>query len=413
MIKLLKSRTFWGLLVFYLFLATMMPHNGFLSDQRWWLSWMDEVRLYGVVDAYGADPYLNYLPPYIYILKGLQVMFFNTAGDIWNSSYFLKLFSLCFDFATAVLAWRILKKLKIPQERLWLIVINIAILYNTFIWGQVDNIPTFFALASLWVGLNNKTLASVFLYLLALNFKLQAIVFAPIIGLVLLPQLVKERRKILNALGVVLATEGLILAPFILSGKLHFVWRVLTGLVDTNPNISFHAYNFWVLLLGPGAVRGSDAQIIFAGLSYKTVALIMFGLALIAVLIPVGKMVWDKIKEGTDHWDLRKQAPTVFLAAGLSIFVFFYFSTQMHERYLYPGLIFIALYAVAKADWSAYLAYILVSLGFFLNVERIMEFLPVDHNSVIFSSRITALIFLAGLIILVWKLFKIRVPLRK
>ena len=89
-----------------------------------------------------------------------------------------------------------------------------------------------------------------------------------------------------------------------------------------------------------------------------------------------------------------------------TIFVFFYFNTQMHERYAHSALLFFFLYGVKS---SSYWLYGLTSLAYFLNMESVLNAIPFLHpQTFIFDQRLIAVIYLIVIIIGIWKLYEPR-----
>ena len=70
-------------------------------------------------------------------------------------------------------------------------------------------------------------------------------------------------------------------------------------------------------------------------------------------------MIWARFKHKTAK-ELHNWIPTkdefsiIMLSCGLLAFNFFYFTTQMHERYLYPALIFFAIFALLNRKYFIY-----------------------------------------------------------
>ena len=107
--------------------------------------------------------------------------------------------------------------------------LNPAFWYNTVIWGQVDTIHTFFALAALIYAERGHWKWALVLMLVAVNFKLQAIIFFPLVAVLCLPFIREKGRKYLgiHVLAVV-AIQGLILLPFAISGNFFETIQALT-----------------------------------------------------------------------------------------------------------------------------------------------------------------------------------------
>jgi Gpi18-like mannosyltransferase len=263
-------------------------------------------------------------------------------------------------------------------------------------WGQVDCIYVFFVLFSLILILYKKPVLGLLVFLIALNFKLQAIIFAPLILILVIPAILKNKAIIFKALGFGIVLQILIFLPFLLDGKLQQVINVVINSAGFYPKISMNAYNLWYLLLGPLQAEGSDQQILFI-LSYRIWGLILFVGSLILTLFPIFKLLKENLKTKHPLAFNKSLVSTVFLSAGIIALSFFFFSTEMHERYVHAAIIMLGIYSLIK---NRYLAYVIVSIAYFLNLERILGFLSsVDHTSPIFGSRFVASLYLLGIII--------------
>src|SRR5690606_18915889 len=85
----------------------------------------------------------------------------------------------------------------------------------------------------------------------------------------------------------------------------------------------------------------------------------------------------------------------IFVTVGLLCFYFFYFNTQMHERYMQPAVILFFFYAVYSRN---YIPYILISIAYLMSLEKTFpNFLGVPLHRVLFSSRAIALLYTATL----------------
>jgi Gpi18-like mannosyltransferase len=110
--------------------------------------------------------------------------FQGSLEKIDENMIYLKAVVLLFDFAGIYLVVNFFRKNNIPIWAALLILINIAYLYNTVIWGQVDCIHTNLALAAILAALYRKSVLSFLLLILAINMKLQAIIFVPVLLLI-------------------------------------------------------------------------------------------------------------------------------------------------------------------------------------------------------------------------------------
>ena len=90
----------------------------------------------------------------------------------------------------------------------------------------------------------------------------------------------------------------------------------------------------------------------------------------------------------------------VFLVNALIALAFFYFNTQMHERYIQPMILFMGTAVLLKPSKPLIAAYLLGSLAFILNMERVLQYFNLsDYHALYFSSRLIALMFLFTLIL--------------
>jgi len=391
--KILKYRYLLLILFMALFFLLILPRYFFVHDQITFARWTDWIIQDGMVNIYKHNE-VNYLPAYLYVLEGFGYWAKNYQ-TVFVNLYYLKIIPLFFDFGAVLLVYKILGKLKLPQNRILLLVLNIAFFYNTLFWGQIDSVHTFFLFLTFYLLLEKKFLFAVLAYITAINIKYQSLIYAPIILMILLPGILKNPKVILKYFFAGLGAQILLLFPYLArGGDLTILFNVIKNSVGFYPYISMNAFNLWFIVVGPGKAWTSDTQTFFF-FSYRIWGYVLFGIGYILALIPLFRIFLKKLK--TKELFDWKNLNVIALSFILSTYSFFYFTTQMHERYIHPALIFTALWALVNRKYAFYL---LMSLGYFLNMEKILEFLPINHEAiVIFSSRITAVILGAGLVL--------------
>ena len=269
----------------------------------------------------------------------------------------------------------------------------------------MDSVHSAFVVLSLIFVLKEQPLISLCFFVLALNTKLQSIIYLPVIGLLLLPHFIKSYHVLLKSLGVILVTQLIILIPFILADSLGGLWKVVVGAEGRHPMVSMNAFNFWYYFfdtdINPAKV--DDVTIFALGISYKAWGRALFFIFSTIALLPLLKhcIKWIKNKRlpDTTAYEL------VFLSAGLITIIFFYFNTQMHERYSHPAIILFFFYAVTS---KRYLLYILCSLAYVFNMERVLKAWDFENyiTTLIFNQDFIASIY--GFIILasIYRLYK-------
>jgi Gpi18-like mannosyltransferase len=390
---------------FFLLLAMMLlPNGGHGWDLGCWRDWSKTIYTDGLANIYKGGT--DYLPLYHYFLKA-YTLFQNSLQAVETNLKYLKLFSIAFHIISGyhLLSW-IKSNTDLSDKRLLfsaaVYLMNVAILYNCLIWGQVDIILTSFVFASCYFAYQHKILLSIVSYLFALNFKLHAIVFGPIIGLMLLPTMINSftMKKAINWVITPLALQCIILLPFIYSGTIHNVYKVLIDSVGKFPVVSMNAYNVWDLLLSGDLISISN-EIQYAGISYKKWGLLMFFLSSALALMPLAMKAFTSVKE---KQKMNMDLSQFLIICSIIPINFFFFNTEMHERYSHPAILFLSAYA---AYTQKYYLLIIGSLAYLLNLEGVLHYLELkNYKTLIFDRRFISALYFTLLIALYYQLFR-------
>ena len=137
---------------------------------------------------------------------------------------------------------------------------NPAFFYNSAWWGQVDSVPLFFVLASLyWLFHTKRQLLPIVIFIVALLFKQTVIIFLPIF---LVAYFKKHRgKRVIKNLAVGVGLFILSFIPFypnfsvIFKAFTTYLSKIL--IVSGLPYITNHAFNFWWILFGERKVPSS------------------------------------------------------------------------------------------------------------------------------------------------------------
>ena len=382
-----------------------LPTGGHSGDLQHWLLWTRWMTDHGVGAAYKfgqlveTDYGCNYPPVYLYLLRGFG-LFVQNFDALAEQREWFKLIPFAFDLAAVFLVWQFLREQRLGVSRIFLLVLNPVFWYDSLIWGQVDALLTTLVAATLIVALRGHWKTAVILFVLTLNTKLQAIVYLPVVFLTLMPQL-RSWRNIGWVVVLSLLTQAVLLLPFLLAGTLSEWYYTITGLVDQYRNVSLFADNFWHLVLPEkhAALYAKDHQPFWFGLTYKTWGLGLFLLSGGLALLPLA------VRAGFQKVDLKNSdfRAMVLLTATLCTLVFFYFNTQMHERYTHPAILLSFLFGVLR---GSYWIYGLVSLAFFLNVERVLGYFELHYHTLIFQEVFVAGVYLLAIILAFWELYR-------
>ncbi|MBK9636878.1 MAG: hypothetical protein IPO63_03345 [Bacteroidetes bacterium] len=390
-------------LVLYFLLALLIPKSGHPSDFNCWTDWTSAIFTKDLGNIYSHGT--NYLPLYQYFLM-LFGNFQGSVSNIHSNINSLKYMNLIFDVVGVYFVFLLInEKLKDTKTSILLsllILFNIAYLYNTMIWGQVDAIFTTFLFIAFYFSLHNKILLTILFCLLSINMKLQAIIFFPFIGLILLPSLLRKFniKSLFTWIVVPIILQFLILLPFYLQGDLEKVVAVVTNSVGTFPKVSLNAYNMWYWFIDDQPMGVLDTNK-YCGLSYYQWGFYSFIIAYTATLFP---LLQNRVRLLMKKQEVDLSLNKLLLIATLIPIVFFFFNTQMHERYSHPMLIFAGTYAILN---KKYLVYILLSISYFLNLELVLDYFNIESYNLLFlNPDFVAAIFMVAILLLFYSLYK-------
>jgi Gpi18-like mannosyltransferase len=371
-----------------------------------WARWAAFIRTNGLTNVYDTDT--DYLPAYHYLLY-MYAYSKESADAIFTNLKYFKMIIFLFHLGSSYFLMRIVQMIsgdyRIKYGVFYLL--NIAVLYNTLVWGQVDEIISFFMIGCLYFFLKANPRWAILTFILGVNFKLQSVIFLPIVLFLAIPLYAcqKWKKRIID-LSLFISAQVFILLPFILSGKLHKVFNVLFNLVDSQPFISANAYNLWFGIVGREARYRFDSDI-FLIFTYKQWGLTLFFIlsffALLPLFIASFKSIWQRTKPSFN-------SNLVILSFGIIPLIFFFFCTQMHERYSHPAIVFIVLYSIISKKW--YLGFI-ASLAYFLNLDYLLKSLSFQNYGVlIFNYRFIAGLYLFVIILLFKDIYKLAIEER-
>lgn len=355
---------FYASILLGILMALLMPDVVFEGDFHWWKVWATFIAEHGLDAAY-TSPDLNYQPGLLYVLKIYDWL---SGGRIETSTVLLKQLFFVFDVSAVMVAGFILNRFKQSPYWSWLILLNPGFLYNTFLWGQCDSIYMLFCLLSVLYLVRDKPYLAICFFSAAVLSKPQAIFMGPLLLLLYWSWWKEQPLRWVKSVLVFVGSLCFISLPFILHGEGLKLISLTFGAVDRLPSISMHAYNIWYMLIpGKDLVWEPDNKI-FLFLTLRNWGFIMFTLAMIFTLRPLFFLL-KKSTIGRGVYT-RQMTSHLFLAFALVNLVFFFFNTQMHERYIHTAVLFMGIYAVLEKDL---LPFIVLSIAYFLNLDHLMH----------------------------------------
>lgn len=226
---------------------------------------------------------------------------------------------------------------------------NPAVLYTSTIWGQIETMPLFFLLLSLWYLYRRRFTSAHLAMAAALLSKQSVIIFFPVF-LFMSWQMAGWRRTLIG-LTVQLGCLYLAYFPFY-SGKGIFwpvqvyLHRITVG--SGSDYISDHAFNLWALYSHLNKLP--DSKKVIFGLTAGSLAAATFISTYFIFLYSIIKKKFS--------W------PLIFTLLSLIPGLAFMLMTRMHERYLAPVLPFLVLTAAFYPRiWVVYAGISLVHLA--------------------------------------------------
>jgi hypothetical protein len=282
---------------------------------------------------------------------------------------FHKLPAVFADVVTALLLLGIVARINAHRYAPWVAGIGYAIqpavAYESAVWGQVDALFSLAVVGALAAALSRRWLLMGALFTAAVLTKFQAIVALP----TMVALCVVERRVVARALVGAAATA--LLVPVILRS-----WPALVAVRDVYthsssyfPVLSMNAYDVWMALYGPGARDHTDADVVLGPLTYRHVGLGIFA----AIAIAAAVLGARRLRRATA---LPARAWTLFAVPAVTVYAFYLFNTEMHERYVFLLMPLGIPMIFAGPGLRPYLA---ASALFFLNLLGVLPWTSVDR----------------------------------
>jgi Gpi18-like mannosyltransferase len=362
-------------------LAFLIDDKAMGYDVSLFVKWAKAIKMNGISLIYQPENTVDYLPGFLYVLQ-IYTWFVNDVNAIPQTIHYVKLVPLFFEILSILVMCSYFKT-KIQQTFFFLLgAFNVAYFYNTMAWFQIDGWVASMMFFSVFAALNNRLFWSLLLFMIAINIKFQAIIVLPVLGLFWLSQ-INTFKQLLIAILIVVVTELLILSPFIVNGSASVVFQNVFNTYNLFPYVSLNARNIWMLIVENP--RFLDDSSLLGFLPYKTWGLILFCLSSLSVVIP---LVITLLKKGIKE---KSKVQMVLLSSLLACFCFFYFNTQMHERYIHYAFPFVMYYSFRFNTLGLYLVF---SIASFLNLESLLFNLNYwDANSILMSHRFITILF--------------------
>jgi len=335
-------------------LASFIP--GYITDVGCFKGWADQVAKVGFSRFYSSDMFVDYPPGYILVLYpiGKIRLLFNLDFNSPLFLFLIKLPSLITDLASGYLLLSAARKAKLNFSLSLLLILylfNPAILINSAVWGQIDSFFTFFVLLSLWFIEEKRFPVASAIMVYALLVKPQALFFFPILFFALLEN--KNWKTFFKSVVSGLAILLLVILPFSWENGISWLVQKYQETISSYPYASLNAFNFFALTGGNWVEETRP----FLFLNYK-----IWGYIFLLIILGIATFLFFRWKNPYKIYPL-----SFFLISSI-----FMFSSKMHERYLYPALIFALFTFVYFPHRRVLLTYSGFSITHFLNVGLVL-----------------------------------------
>jgi len=333
----------------YLFLKP-----GYAFDLGQFIKWTRFILDNGFFNLYSSANIAtvdNY-PPVIPLLTSAWFKFSSVLQLSFNDIENTKLIFTLVEIILLIIVSTIVVKSNARHKYvlLALTIISPALALVTTGWGQAEAVFVLLILLA-FVTAEKMSVLSVFILLLSLLTKPQAI---PAVGIYFLYLFFKDGlKKAAISLGIFLAMFAAAYLLFYSIGKISLI-ELFTGSVGFYKNLSLNAFNLWWMIYGRETWNIVDK--VSGQFDYKTLGLTIFVIFELPALYYLTK---------------AKKIADVALVLGYTYLCFFVFPTEIHERYLYPAVVFLGIAAVL--DKQLFYSYILVSVTFILNILAVLQ----------------------------------------
>jgi hypothetical protein len=338
----------------------LMPRVGYGPDIGFWKSWLTYSTEFGIANVYALQmPGQTYPPVLLYmlwLLGRLYLVFWPAADSAWLTA-FVKVPAVAADLVAALLLARVARRHGSglsPVRAASLIALNPVWIWLSAYWGQVDILHGGLVAGAWYAALAGSSGIGGALLAIASLTKPQGLIVLPAAAMLIARR--SGTRGLLRAVAVGSACAIVICLPFLVKGFGGRLVEIYARAGNVYPVLSLNAFNPWwiaTVLMGGGGGRPfpSDAGAVIGAVTPHTIGLVLFLAATVWIVVRCARR-----PEGSRAWRLLT----------LQWLAFFLLPTQVHERYLAPALVSLAVAAVI--DRRARILHLLLSLAVLLNL---------------------------------------------
>ena len=371
----------WGLmgaalvaaLVLRLFLAARI--RGYNTDINCFSSWSERIFEMGPHRFYDPEYFCDYPPGYMLLLWLVAALRRLLGIQTGTPAYLalLKLIPILADLASAALVWRVARR-KLSERGAALLglmmAFNPAAIANSAAWGQIDAVLSLAVALCALEAADRRYVRSLLWFGVALLIKPQALLVGPVGLAAILCGIFdaegdERKLRLRNALIGAACCLALIYAAGFLCclGQVHsfgealvrpvaWLLELYTGTVQGYRYVTVNTLNLYYLL-GMNWAHAEDHGAVIA-LAWVLFALAQAGCILLTVAA-------------------RKRPRRLFLTGGLLMVLLCTFGPMIHERYIFPAVLLLALAFGCERDRRLLVSLTALTATLFLNEVLVLQ----------------------------------------
>ena len=374
----------------------LLPLPGNTSDIATFVRFADQVldhgpqSLYDPADLGKVQGHFTYPPLFPMLLAGslwieraVAPLLHGAGGggvDAISSEFDALVVKTWAVLGDALLAWFAWREVHRSRGRRWATIVVAAILWSPAIgyggayWGQIDAMLAACVVAAVTAMLDRQWWFVGGWMALGMLLKPQMVVAMPVMGLGVM--IIGRMEGVIRAVLAAIAVGAVLTAPFWVTGRLGVLGSAYLHAAGAYPAVTVNADNAWTALcaIPVGLTCGSDADLVAWGLTYGQVGLLALGgcvAFVLALLVPEFRLL-AQIGRGSSVLFARetRARAAIFLGTSISFLAFFMLPTQVHERYLLPG---VAVLAISIANYrDARVLYVIFSATLLTNLLAVV-----------------------------------------
>ena len=354
----------------------------FNNDVHTFQSWATILYNYGLGQFYSSPAFTDYPPMYMYVLYIVgflrsvfdwQTIAHPEASQMFRFMIFFPaiIADLLIGLVLYFMVDKSFQKVRTSGKKrtktvlndsfalfivaLWLF--NPAIILVSSVWGQVESVFVLLLLLSLILVKRKNLLFGYILFGIAILTKPQSLFIAPVYLYSAISYFTEKHEN--RSWYLPLSIFGAALVMVIVSipfGLQDTLYQITRG-IDSYNFATINAYNLWAVFGG----NWISLDTTFLGISYT-----IWGIGIVAVIILASLWVLhiDHTKHNGKHWYL--------IVAGLFMLIFV-FSVKMHERYLFPALVFLLIHYWENRNNKVLGMYFAFTITYFYNCFDVLS----------------------------------------